>query len=86
MDGATGEEISFQGVTDKVIMKYIPEQGQGIASHIANEGLFWLVTDVLGIVAATSLKWAHCLGSLAWRKKKCSSRDHYSSQIYAKPV
>ena len=27
----------------------------------------------------------HCLGSLAWRKKKCSSRDHYSSQIYAKP-
>ena len=50
-DGTTGEEISLQGVTDKVkvIMKFIPKQRKCIASHIKNEGLFWLVTDVLGI-------------------------------------
>ena len=69
-EGATGEEISFQGVTDNVIMKYIPEEGQVIASQIANEGLFWLVTDVLGIVAATSLKWDPTSITLAQIKKK----------------
>ena len=62
----TGEEISFQGATDNVIMQYVPEQGQ----VLANEGLFWLVTDVLGIVSATSLKWDPTSITLAQIKKK----------------
>ena len=70
MEGATGEEIGFQGVTDNVILKYVPEQGQVMASYVANEGLFWLVTDVLGIVAGTSLKWDPTSITLAQIKKK----------------
>ena len=29
--------------------------------------------------------YAHCLGTLAWRKKSFLSRDYYRSQIYAFP-
>ena len=51
-------------------MKYVPEGAQAITSEIANEALFWLVTDVLGIVAATSLKWDPTSIKMAQIKKK----------------
>ena len=42
-------------------------------------------------VSIQILKWVfvnryftHCLGSLAWRKKMCLSRDCYRNQFYAK--
>ena len=55
--GTAEEKISFQAITDNVILKYIPEEGQVMASQIVNEGLFWLVTDVLGMKEGTMQKW-----------------------------
>ena len=51
-------------------MKHVPEEAQVISSRIANEALFWLVTDVLGIIAATGLKWDPTSITLAQIKNK----------------
>ena len=44
--GLVSEEISFQGLTDAMIMKYLPEGAQRMTSYVANQALFHFVTDV----------------------------------------
>ena len=57
-------------------MKVVPEQGQ-----IVNKGLFWLVTDVLGIVAGPDLKWDPTSITLAQIKKKIEDLREYMNAI-----
>ena len=69
-EGGGEEELELQGIVDIQIIKLVPEEAQIMTSFIANEALFWLVTDVLGIVAGVSLKWDPTSITLAQIKTK----------------
>ena len=68
--GEDDKEISVQGFLDPGIMKVVPQDAQMLTSYVANKALFWLITDVLGMAAGTSLKWDPTSISLAQIKKK----------------
>ena len=64
-----------------MILKYIPEERQVTASQIVNEGLFWLVTDVLGMKAGTMLKWDPTSITLAQIKNKLDNLQNDKNDL-----
>ena len=69
-DPADDEEIGFQGLSDCLLSKVVPDNAITMTSYIANKALYHLMTDVLEITASVGLNWNATAIVLAQIKQK----------------